>query len=51
MFIEGQECPICKSSQFTIKWNGRVQIIDVNKSEVAKKIGITNKGEYAIKVW
>ncbi len=34
---------------FTSSWNGRLFIIDPAKSEIAKKIGINKKGEYAIK--
>ena len=50
MFVEGSECPVCKSNQFSTNWQGRLAIIDANKSIIAKKIGITAKGEYAIKV-
>ncbi len=49
MFVEKDVCPNCNSNQFTDNWKGRIAIIDVNKSEIAKKIGITLKGEYAIK--
>ena len=50
MFIEGPECPVCKTSQFSNNWQGRLNIIDANKSLIAEKIGIKAKGEYAIKV-
>lgn len=50
LLFEGSSCPICKGEQFGDGWKGRVIIVDVNKSEVAKKIGVTTKGEYAIKV-
>ncbi len=50
IFVEGAECPICKNSNFTETWKGRINVIDANKSEIAKKIGIEVKGEYAIKV-
>jgi len=49
LFVEGEECPICGGRDFGNSWQGRVTIIDVNKSLVAKKAGITAKGEYAIK--
>lgn len=35
---------------FTSTWNGRLFIMDPDKSEVAKKIEAKKKGEYAIKV-
>jgi len=50
MFVDGDSCPSCKSNQFTTSWQGRLNILDANKSIIAKKLGITIKGEYAIKV-
>ena len=50
MFVEGSECPVCKTNQFSTNWQGRLNIIDVSKSIVAEKINIKSKGEYAIKV-
>lgn len=49
IFVKGSECPICKSTDLTTSWKGRIIIMDPGKSEVAKKMGITVKGEYAIK--
>ena len=49
LFVDGPECPICKGNQFTQNWQGRIFIADPNKSDIAKKIGIKVKGEYAIK--
>ncbi len=49
MFIEGDTCPTCQSSIFTTSWQGRIYVSDVN-SDIAQKIGIKVKGEYAIKV-
>ena len=50
MFVEGNECTVCKSNQFSTNWQGRLYIVDANKSLIAEKIGIKAKGEYAIKV-
>jgi len=50
IFVEGDECPICKGTQFSTNWKGRLFILDANKSEIAKKIDAKVKGEYAIKV-
>jgi RNA polymerase subunit RPABC4/transcription elongation factor Spt4 len=49
LFVEGSECPICKGNQFVTNWKGRIAVIDAGKSEIAKRIGIKAKGEYAIK--
>ena len=48
--MEGSVCPLCKGSNFTESWKGRIIVTDPNNSEIAKKLGITAKGEYAIKV-
>jgi len=50
MFVTGDVCPACKRNQFTTTWRGRIVILDPEKSEIAKKIGATMPGEYAIKV-
>ena len=50
LFVEGSECPICKGNQFSTNWQGRIHILDSNKSFIAGKMEIKNKGEYAIKV-
>lgn len=48
-FVTGSECPVCKGNQFTTNWQGRINILNPEKSDIAKKIGIEAKGEYAIK--
>ena len=50
LFVEGNECPVCKGNQFSTNWQGRLNILDANKSIIANKVEITAKGEYAIKV-
>jgi len=50
MFVDGNECPVCKTSQFVLNWRGRISILNASESEIAKKVGIVSNGEYAIKV-
>ena len=50
IFVSGAKCPLCQGSDFTESWKGKLIILDAEKSEIAKKVGITSKGEYAIKV-
>jgi len=50
LFVEGTTCPLCKGNEFTESWKGRIYIADPNNSEIAKKINITAKGEYALKI-
>jgi DNA-directed RNA polymerase subunit E" len=49
LFVEENVCPICKNSDFTTSWNGRINVLNGEKSDVAKKLTITANGEYAIK--
>ena len=49
IFVEGNECPVCHGNQFTMNWQGRINILAPEKSDIAKRIGIKQKGEYAIK--
>lgn len=50
LFYEESVCPVCKDNQTATTWKGRVAIINAEKSAIAKKIGTTAKGEYAIKI-
>jgi len=50
VFVDGRECPICKSDMFVTNWKGRMYILDANKSIIAKKVNAPVNGEYAIKV-
>lgn len=50
IFVEGNECPICKGALLSESWHGRMTFFDVEKSHIAKQVGIHQKGEYVIKV-
>ncbi|MBR9690812.1 DNA-directed RNA polymerase subunit E'' [Candidatus Woesearchaeota archaeon] len=50
IMIEGDECPICKKNQFSTNFQGKVSVLDPERSEIAKVMGFKAKGEYAIKV-
>ena len=49
LLISGNECPLCKSADLSSSWKGKLLVIDPSKSEIAKKVGVKSKGEYAIK--
>tara|TARA_B100000315_G_C14563093_1_gene581504 strand:- start:1820 stop:2008 length:189 start_codon:yes stop_codon:yes gene_type:complete len=49
-FYEGSECTLCKSKDVSTSWQGRIAVINPEKSEIGKKIEIKEKGEYALKV-
>ena len=46
----GPVCPNCKSPNLSDDWTGLVVIMDPVSSEVAKKMGITAAGRYALRV-
>jgi DNA-directed RNA polymerase subunit E" len=46
----GDKCPICGSTDLTNKWNGYVIVINVEKSEVAKKLDIKFNGTFALNI-
>ena len=43
-------CPSCKSSDLTPDWEGIVVVANPEESRIAKTLGITTKGKYALKV-
>lgn len=49
IFVEEAACPICKGTEFTETWKGRIVIFNPQESEIAKKLKITKEGAYAIK--
>lgn len=50
IFVDGNDCPLCKGQSFSINWLGRIYILDGDKSRIAKSTGMTAVGEYSIKV-
>ncbi|MEM0301839.1 MAG: transcription elongation factor subunit Spt4 [Archaeoglobaceae archaeon] len=43
-------CKNCGSSDLTKEWYGYLIILDPEKSEIAKSLGINNPGKYALRV-
>ena len=50
IIAQGEACPLCGSANLTTKWNGYVVILNAEKSELAKKLGITANGTYALNI-
>lgn len=46
---EGDKCPKCGSKEFSESFKGRIVVIDPEKSEIAEKLGIKSKGNFALK--
>jgi len=49
IYEEGEKCPNCDSKESTESFKGRVIILNPEKSEIAQKLNIKNKGNFAIK--
>ena len=46
---EDDVCPRC-GGQTSKEWQGFLSVIDFEKSEIAKRMGISANGKYALKV-
>lgn len=49
IIYEGDKCPKCESKESTESFKGRIVVLDPKKSEIAKKLNIKEKGNFAIK--
>jgi len=47
---KGKVCPVCGSTVFTTFWRGYVVILDPDKSEIAKKMGVSRIGKHALRL-
>ena len=43
-------CPNCKRSILSRDWAGELIVVDPEKSSLAKKIGVTKPGRYALRI-
>ncbi|MFH1786424.1 MAG: transcription elongation factor subunit Spt4 [archaeon] len=50
VLTEESVCPVCKSQEFSPKWKGFITVIDADRSEAAKRMGVTMPGKYALKI-
>ena len=46
---EDEVCPVC-GGQTSKEWQGYLVVIDYTKSDIAKKMGITSNGKFALRV-
>ena len=46
---EGEKCPNCESKELTEGFKGRIVVLNPEKSELAQKVGLKEKGNFAIK--
>lgn len=50
LISEGEQCPACKSTNLSKDFLGFAVVLNANKSVIAQKMNITEKGKYALKV-
>ena len=50
VLVDGGICPVCKNSDFSTNWNGRITMMDAEKSAISKKLDIKHNYDFAIKV-
>ncbi len=46
---EGEKCPKCESKESTDNIKGRIVILNPEKSEIAPKLKLKDKGNFAIR--
>jgi DNA-directed RNA polymerase subunit E" len=46
---EGEKCPKCDSKEATENFKGRIVLLNPEKSEIAPKLKLKDKGNFAIK--
>lgn len=49
LFVEGDKCPKCESKEFTESFKGEIIVMNPEESEIAQKLNINSKGDFAIK--
>lgn len=49
IYDTGDRCPNCNSKESNDSFKGRIVVKDPEKSEIAKKLNIKSKGNFAIK--
>ena len=50
IYEEGEKCPRCGAKESTDSFKGRIVVVNPEKSEIAQKLNIKDKGNFAIKV-
>ncbi len=50
IIAQGETCPLCGSTNLTNKWSGYIVVLNVEKSDLAKKLGVKVNGTYALNI-
>ena len=49
IFTSGEKCPKCDSKENTEGFKGRIVVLNPEQSEIAQKLNLKDKGNFAIK--
>ena len=50
LILEDKSCPRCPDSEVSREWQGFVEILNPEKSDLAKEMDIRTPGRYALRV-
>ena len=50
LILEDKSCPRCPDSEVSREWQGFVEVLNTEKSDLAKEMGIRTPGRYALRV-
>ena len=50
LILEDKSCPRCPDSEVSREWQGFVEILNPEKSDLVKEMGIRTPGRYALRV-
>ncbi len=50
LIYQGDKCPNCDCQEYSDDVKGKIMILNPEKSEISKKLKVSKKGTYAIKI-
>ena len=50
LILEDKSCPRCPDSEVSREWQGFVEVLNPERSDLAKEMGIRTPGRYALRV-
>ena len=50
MILDEKACPMCPDAEISREWQGYIEVLDPEKSNIAKEMGIRTPGRYALRV-
>jgi len=48
--FSGSKCPKCGGTEFTDSFKGKIIVINEETSEIAQKLNLKDKGEFAVRL-